>query len=49
MLINLDYIYTMDLIRHLLVYNAYEGESAEKSILNGWLNQIGRASCRERV
>ena len=38
--INLDYIYTMDLIRHLLVYNAYEGESAEKSILNGWLNLL---------
>lgn len=37
---NLDYIYTMDLIRHLLVYNAYEGESAEKSILNGWLNLL---------
>lgn len=40
MLINLDYIYTIDLILHLLVYNAYEGESAEKSILNGWLNLL---------
>lgn len=37
---NLEYEYSIDLIRHILVYNAYEGELSEKSILNGWMNMM---------
>ncbi len=37
---NLEYEYSIDLIRHILVYKAYEGELEEKSILNGWVDMM---------
>lgn len=37
---NLEHEYSIDLIRHILVYNAYEGELSERSILNGWINMM---------
>lgn len=37
---NLEHQYSIDLIRHILVYNAYEGELSERSILDGWMTMM---------
>jgi hypothetical protein len=35
-----DYLNTIEVMRHILVYNAYQGESSEMALLKGWNNLL---------